>query len=232
MLLLISETKISLRINASRLGTVSEVRSFLIDIENVYNAFYILNQIEKGGKINRSLFLTYKKHISNSNQIENRDAEENASYDLKRHYALESFDTPSRVITKMSKQVALDDRLFLLKINVQSPGFWEFLGTLSPLTQIREFLKDRHERKKDVEYRNEQEKRKVDLENTNLELELMNKTIDMMIKAGYSQEEIRESVSKFVYEPLKRLGNHQDSNLIEAPEGPPTITGVSIGQIV
>jgi len=40
------------------------------------------------------------------------------------------------------------ERLFFSKVNIQSPGFWEVMGSLNPLQQIREYLKDRHERKK------------------------------------------------------------------------------------
>lgn len=49
--------------------------------------------------------------------------------------------------------VLRDDRLIILKVNIQSPDFWEVIGSLNPLEQIREFLKDRHERKIDDHYR-------------------------------------------------------------------------------
>ena len=232
MLLSPAEEKTNLRIRADRLGTVAEVRSFLIDIENVYNALYVLNQIEKGSKIARSLFFTYKKHPINSGRNDTLLATGNEVDDSERSYAIERYTKQSHLTTKMYKQVGADDHLLLIRVNVQSPGFWEFVGTLSPLTQLREYLKDRHERKKDLLFRDKHEKRKGELENANLELELFNKTMDMMIKAGNSQEEIKEGLSKFLYEPLKRLGSHQDTNLIEGPEEPPRMTGVSVGQIV
>lgn len=41
------------------------------------------------------------------------------------------------------------ESLVISKINFNSPGFWEMIGALNPLTQIREYLNDRHKRKKD-----------------------------------------------------------------------------------
>ncbi len=40
-------------------------------------------------------------------------------------------------------------RLTLERVRIESPGIWEFLGSLNPLQQIREYLKDRHSRRQD-----------------------------------------------------------------------------------
>lgn len=54
--------------------------------------------------------------------------------------------------------------LSLGRVILNSPGFWEFVGGLNPLEQIRIYLSERHERKKDNEYRNDAECRRLHAE--------------------------------------------------------------------
>tara|TARA_R110002096_G_scaffold163184_1_gene330537 strand:+ start:53 stop:550 length:498 start_codon:yes stop_codon:yes gene_type:complete len=54
-----------------------------------------------------------------------------------------------------------EDVLEIGVVKFESPGFWEFLGALNPLDQIRQFISDRHERSKDIEYRNAAEKKNL-----------------------------------------------------------------------
>lgn len=63
------------------------------------------------------------------------------------------YGQPGRRYNESPQNMAPDDRLELRRISIESPGFWEFFGALNPLQQIREYLKDRHERRKDVDYR-------------------------------------------------------------------------------
>jgi hypothetical protein len=62
-------------------------------------------------------------------------------------------------------QIVPERRLQLTRVSIQSPGFWEVLGSLNPLLQIREYLKDRHERRKDRSYREPAERERLRLEN-------------------------------------------------------------------
>src|SRR4051794_21952202 len=39
--------------------------------------------------------------------------------------------------------------LVVQRVVLESPGIWEFLGTLNPLEVLRKYLNDRHERQKD-----------------------------------------------------------------------------------
>ena len=58
-----------------------------------------------------------------------------------------------------------DYRLEIRRIQINSPGFWEFLGALNPLQQIREYLNDRHRRRQDHKYREQAERERLMLEN-------------------------------------------------------------------
>ena len=66
---------------------------------------------------------------------------------------------------EVSAFVAPRDRLRIHSVRLSSPGFWEFWGKLNPLEVIRQYLSDRHERRKDREYREEADKERLHLEN-------------------------------------------------------------------
>jgi hypothetical protein len=103
-----------------------------------------------------------------------------------------------------------NDSLILARANFNSPGFWEVLGSFNPLQQIREFLNDRHLRKKDADYKNELEKRKLQLENAEIETDILGKQINLLEKIGYSKAQIRKMLNKHYYNPLARLGENAD----------------------
>ena len=98
------------------------------------------------------------------------------------------------------------DELILTRANFNSPGFWEFLGSINPLQQIREFLNDRHVRRQDRDYREELEKRKLQLENDKLETELIDKQVELLQKAGYSKPYIKKMLNQHYFGPLAELG--------------------------
>lgn len=64
---------------------------------------------------------------------------------------------------KLSRYIPQADRLFLNRVSMSSPGFWEFIGKWNIFEQLRLYLNDRHERQKDREFRNEFEKSRNDL---------------------------------------------------------------------
>lgn len=125
--------------------------------------------------------------------------------------------------------------LQISKVNFNSPGFWEFLGSLNPLQQIREYLNDRHERKKDNEYRNPLDKEKLSLENDKLKNELDLQTIEkdtkllenmalqnkiikerleMIKNLGLPKEKMLALIDKQFVEPMLKLNKYQDNGLI------------------
>lgn len=111
----------------------------------------------------------------------------------------------------IDKLVIPDDRLHITKVNIQSPGYWEFLGNINPLEKIRKYLNDRHEREKDRKYRNRQEQEKGDLE-------IVDKKIELLKKMGYSETEIRQLATTMVTNPLRQLDQYQDNGQIDEPE--------------
>jgi hypothetical protein len=103
------------------------------------------------------------------------------------------------------------DALVLASVQLESPGFWEFLGALNPLQQIREYLNDRHERKKDKAYRNAAEKRRLDAEAEAAELKNVREKIAILGDLGVPPTVIAEQL---VLDPLRELGRVQDENVV------------------
>lgn len=96
----------------------------------------------------------------------------------------------------------------------QSPGFWEVLGNLNPLKVICDYLQQRHERRKDDEYRNRAEEQRLALENAILQNEVVQKRVTILREIGVPDEEIRAILTKHVASPLEQLGRGVDQKLI------------------
>jgi len=118
-----------------------------------------------------------------------------------------------------------DYRLEIKRIQIESPGFWEFLGALNPLQQIREYLNDRHRRRQDREYREQAERERLILENEMIRRQIWEKDnailrerIEILRIIGFTDEEIRWLIWHYVSQPLIGLGKHQDSGLIQGAE--------------
>ena len=101
---------------------------------------------------------------------------------------------------------------------LQSPGFWEFLGRLSPLEVVRQYLADRHERRKDREYREAEEKRRLRLENELLENRVMRERIGIARDLGATKKDLAPLLNELVFKPLQQLDQFQDRGLIETAE--------------
>ncbi|HEX4605010.1 MAG TPA: hypothetical protein VH724_13510, partial [Candidatus Angelobacter sp.] len=114
--------------------------------------------------------------------------------------------------------VPLSERLLLIEVELHSPGFWKFLGVDGILEQIRLYLQDRHERGKDKQYRESQERRGLELENKLREAELMRRRIEVAKELGASEEELRSVLQHFVLQPLNELDKYQDQGLITGVE--------------
>jgi hypothetical protein len=104
----------------------------------------------------------------------------------------------------IGKIVLPADSLTISKINIQSLGFWEFVGSVNPLNFIREFIKD-------LSYRNRQEKELG-------ELKILQERIEMLKKLGFSEIQIRKFTTTMVTEHLKKIGKHKDSGFIDGLE--------------
>lgn len=191
----ITDEKGHIRILAMRGGTIGEITSFLYDIEKAYNQIY--------------LFETFV--LSDFNPR------------LRRYSPLLEFGVSlPNVTSQLSEDLILPEyRLFIEKVSIQSPGFWEVFGSLNPLQQIREFLNDRHKRRQDREYKEEQEKKRLILENELIQRQIYEKDnawirerIQIMKELGCSEQEIKALIWANYGKPLAELGKHQDSGLI------------------
>lgn len=222
----------SLRIKAERLGTVSEVTILLKDLEFAYNSIYAFDFIvdslshdrERKLKQVDERFHRLRKYWQEFSIRKDYPFDLFISEMLFEEYALNKSKDNKPNLLELQGKIDIDkiilpsDRLIISKVNIQSPGFWEVLGSLNPLQQIREYIKDRHERKKDEEYRSRQEEEIGELEIQERKDRIINQRIETLRELGYSDAEIRQFVTEMVIQPLNRLGNHQDNGQIEGPD--------------
>ena len=110
------------------------------------------------------------------------------------------------------------DRLVLRTARFESPGFWEFLGALNPLEVIRQYLKDRHERRRDRAYRDAAEARRLELENRLLENRVIRERVELAKSLGASDSDLTPLLNELVYRPLRALNPSQDEGTIDSAE--------------
>ena len=137
------------------LGTINDVINTLKSINEAYNLFIIFQLISKDSEYVNSDDITGLKFLINKYE--------------KYKYFLSS--------SSYTKIISPEESLVISKVNFNSPGFWELIGSLNPLAQLREYLNDRHNRKKDkLTWENETakfvlENRRLELENQKLEIQ-------------------------------------------------------------
>lgn len=201
----------SLQIKALRGGTVTEISTFLRDAEDAYNALFLFNNQVSSLRYGRKHFRRF---------LEPEELFLTAGFGLMSNSFFAETGTDKESILP-------EYRLELTRVVIRSPGFWEFLGGLNPLQQLREYLKDRHERRKDMEFRECSEKKRLELENELLQRQILEKEnsvlrgqLEIMREYGFDDGEIRQVVWRNLGPPLARLGQHQDTGLIEGPVNP------------
>ena len=222
----------SLRIKAERLGTVSEVTTLLTDLEAAYNSIYAFDFLVD------TLTFDRQRNLKQVDERFQRLRRYWKDFSNRKYFPFDPFmyemffeeyafsrpkDTLPNLLELQSKidiyKIVLpSDRLIISKVNIQSPGFWEVIGSLNPLQQIREFIKDRHERKKDDKYRSRQEEEIGELRIEERKNRIINQRIETLRGLGYNEAEIRQLVMAMVIEPLNRLGRHQDNGQIEGSD--------------
>lgn len=224
--------KTSLRIKAEKLGTVSEVTALLKDLETAYNSIYSFDFLVETLSYERERRLKqvderFHRLRRSWKDFSNRKDFPFDPFMYEMFFEEYAFNRPKDTLPNLlelqskidfEKIILPSDRLLISKVNIQSPGFWEVLGSLNPLQQIREYIKDRHERKKDDNYRSRQEEEIGELEIEERRNRIINQRIETLRGLGYSETEIRQLVMAMVIEPLNRLGRHQDNGQIEGPE--------------
>jgi hypothetical protein len=109
-----------------------------------------------------------------------------------------------------------EDRLYLSKIEISSPGWAEIFGALIPMETLRKYLQDRHTRRQDKEYRESAEAQRLALENERLRLEVVKEQVDILRNLQIPEDQIRAALSRHIFEPFDRLDRLQNSGLIES----------------
>jgi hypothetical protein len=191
-------TEATLRITALRGGTIAEITAFLSDLEAAYTRLYHFDS----GWIRPSL---RRRHLL---------------FELEMGLPFPFIESPREEFT--AESILPVHRLVVSKVSINSPGFWEFLASLNPLQQIREYLNDRHKRRQDREYKELSERERLLLENDLIQRQIAEKDhailrdrVQLMRELGFSDEEIRQFVWAQIGRPLAQLGRHQDTRLIE-----------------
>ena len=118
----------------------------------------------------------------------------------------------------VASTVPMRERLTVHRIQISSPGVWEFLGNLSAFEVIRQFLNDRHERRKDKEYKETAEARRLQLENMKLENEVLRARIGIAKELGATEQDLAPLLNELVFRPLLALEPHQDRGVAESAE--------------
>jgi hypothetical protein len=116
---------------------------------------------------------------------------------------------------QIASLVPNSDRLILTGVRLASPGFWDFLGKLNPLEVLRQYLNDRHERRKDYKYRESAEERRLLLENLERENRVIAERIRIARDLGATTSDLAPLLNDLIYKPLVTLGRHQDQGVIE-----------------
>jgi hypothetical protein len=121
---------------------------------------------------------------------------------------------------QIASLVPQSEQLILSSVQLTSPGFWQFNGLGEALETIRKYLNDRHDRRKDKEYRESAERRRLEAENVIKESEAMSARIRNLRELGATDKDLEPLLKQFVYKPLTALGRHQDNGVIEDADNP------------
>lgn len=122
------------------------------------------------------------------------------------------------VAAEVATFVPTSEQLVLSAVRLSSPGFWEFFGRLNPLEVLRQYLNDRHERRKDREYRESAEQRRLALENLKLENSVLLERVRLMKELGATDSDLAPLLNALVFKPLTALDRYQDRGAIENAE--------------
>ena len=127
--------------------------------------------------------------------------------------------------TPLPSSLAAADPLVVSRVELSSPGFWEFFGSRTPLEVLRKYLNDRHERRKDDDYRSDAERRRLDLENERLAIDnavSAIKVVDRLYKLErrhgpelYESQAWRRTMGAELREPLEQLADFDCRGLID-----------------
>jgi hypothetical protein len=118
------------------------------------------------------------------------------------------------------ESIPVSHPLVVSRVMLSSPGFWEFLGSLNPLEVLRQYLNDRHERRKDDRFRSPAEAERLAIENASRKLDVVRQYLDL--QREYADElgavqGLQDEIVGAIRPALERLGEVDDRKLIDGP---------------
>jgi hypothetical protein len=119
------------------------------------------------------------------------------------------------------RTLSVDDQLILASVELSSPGFWEFMGSLMPLEVLRQYLNDRHQRRQDRAYRERRENRQLELQNQLLENQVMRERIAIAREAGMTDQDFSQLLGRFVIEPFRQIDQVAAQGMILSSDADP-----------
>lgn len=214
------QDKAKIRINTFAPMFASEAADLIISAQRAYNGIYIFDEIV--GRI--------EKHFRSFRYIDRYGS--SLDFLLERGIFLSHWqnilvaETSEKNLHVADENVQIGDRFIFTGARISSPGFWEFIAKLNPLEVIRLYLNDRHERRKDKEYREGLEEENLYLQNELIRNKLMRERLEMLREFrsdGDSRELIMSHLlgrpaERLIYQPLSQLGAMQDKGLISTAE--------------
>ncbi len=202
-----------LTIEGVRGGTVEEICDYLLSIENAYGNLYAFDLF-----VDRAQQIAFGNERSTISGIERSDNDLLITVETEPAGRRPSYGSRSLRALKPFKNVEglvlPDDKLRLMSVVIQSPGVWEFLGSLNPLETLRKYLNDRHEHRKDREYREALEREQLALKNEKLRTEVLLDKAMALREVGMPEDQIRYVLSEHITKPLASIDQYQDSYLI------------------
>ncbi len=127
--------------------------------------------------------------------------------------------------SQLASMVLPADRLVFRGAQFESPGFWDIIGTLNPFETLRLYLNDRHERRRDKDFRNEQVRRKFNQEERAREAHLqwmedsaLIRRIEEARRLGATERDIAPLLNELLHRPLRNVAHYQDGGLVEHAE--------------
>lgn len=121
-------------------------------------------------------------------------------------------------VPPVSPSAIAADRLIVHRVVLRSPGFWEVFGSLNPLEVVRKFLNDHHERRKDRDYREGAERRRLEIENALGELEVVGEIA--RLEERYGSRAVPPGIRQRVWaaevrEPFEQLADFEERGMID-----------------
>jgi hypothetical protein len=116
--------------------------------------------------------------------------------------------------SSVASLIGRSQSLILSSVRLESPGNWKLLGVSDSLEVLRKYLNDRHERRKDKQYRLATDEEKRLLENELLRTKVLSEKVKVAKELGANEEDLSPLLGQLLFDPLDELATFQDRGLI------------------